>query len=356
MGKIEEIRENIDGIDGQLLDLLNQRMEWVREIGKFKQATKATIYRPEREKAIIDRLSSMTEGILDKKAIEAIFLEIFAVSRNVELPEKIAYLGPEGSFSHQAAEIRFGAMSQYFPLKNIAAVFDSVVTGRCRFGVVPLENNQEGIVLETINRLVKDAVMIVAEIPVPVHFCFASTSEQIKSITKIYSKDIAFRQCKDFIANHFDEDEVKLVPVTSTSRAANLALEEPGSAALCSPVAARMYNLPVLFENVEDSVDNITRFLIISKEFINQKSGQDKTTIVARLGDEPGCLAKFLREFHISGINLTKIESYPARNGQTFKYWFFLEFEGHADDAPVKKILNSHENDIKWLGSYVKLC
>jgi chorismate mutase / prephenate dehydratase len=351
---IEQARSDIDSIDHQLLDLLNERMEIVKAIGNLKKTSKATIYRPEREQAILSRLSGLSTGRLNVKAIEAIFLEIFAVSRNIELPEKVAYLGPEGSFTHQAAESRFGAMSEYIPLKTIKSVFESVATGRVRFGMVPVENNQEGIVSDTVNLLSNLDINIVAEIPMPINFTFCSVNDNVKSIKKIYSKDIAFGQCSDFIENYFESD-IKLVPVDSTSRAALLASEDSDSAAICSNIAAKMYNLPMLFENIEDSADNYTRFLIISDDFKNQKSGNDKTTIIAKLSADAGSLAQFLQIFHQAGISLTKIESYPAKIGKTFSYQFLLEFEGHYLDENVEKILKGNK-EIKWLGSYPKMC
>ncbi len=351
---LEQARIKIDSIDHQLLVLLNERMEIVKAVGDLKKTSKTAVYRPEREQAILSRLSELSTGRLNAKAIEAIFLEIFAVSRNIELPEKVAFLGPEGSFTHQAAESRFGAMSEYIALKTIRSVFESVATGRVRFGMVPVENNQEGIVTDTVNLLSNLDINIVAEIPMPIHFTFCSVNDSVGSIKKIYSKDIAFGQCREFIDNYFDEN-IELVPVDSTSRAALLASEDVTSAAICSNIAAKMYNLPTLFDNIEDSANNYTRFLIISDDFKNHQSGNDKTTIIAKLSAEPGSLAKFLQNFYQADINLTKIESYPAKVGKTFNYQFLLEFEGHYLDENVDKIFKKHK-EIKWLGSYPKLC
>ncbi len=352
---IDNIRKQIDRIDQQILNLLNERMELVREIGQLKRTTNAAIYRPERERAILERLSKASSGRLSPQAIEAIFLEIFAVSRNIELPEKVAYLGPEGSFTHQAAEARFGALSDYIPLRSIQSVFESVVTKRARFGIIPIENNQEGIVSESIKLMSENDVRIVAEVPMPIHLAFASLEDRISQIKKIYSKDIAFRQCSRFLDDYFSED-IELIPVESTSTAARLAAREKGSAAVCANIAAKMYDLPVLFENIEDSGDNYTRFLIISHDFKNDRSGEDKTTVLAQISAEPGSLATFLQEFHQANINLTKIESYPARKGKTFHYQFLLEFDGHIDDVHVQPIMEKHVDIIKWLGSYPKLC
>jgi chorismate mutase/prephenate dehydratase len=354
---LNELRTKIDFIDDQIVELLNQRMDVVLQVGSVKRSSGTTIYRPEREKSIVDRLEAkiVGKGYLNRQAIEAIYLEIFAISRNLELPERIAYLGPEGSFTHQAAESRFGALSDYISLKTIKSVFESVETGRVRFGVVPIENNQEGSVNETIDSLCEKNVKIVAEIPMSIHFTFASLQDHLPNINTIYSKDIAFRQCKKFIEEYFGED-VKLIEVTSTSKAAQLAAENPHSAAICSPIAAKLLRLPVLFENIEDSHNNTTRFLILSKDFINQPSSSDKTSILVRIPDKPGGLVNFLNEFKDRDINLTKIDSRPARIRDNFKYWFLIDFDGHFQDDNAQEILKKHSDIITFLGSYVKMC
>ncbi|MFA0961908.1 prephenate dehydratase [Roseivirga sp. BDSF3-8] len=355
MTDLDSLRKEIDTLDSQLLELLNQRMEVVRKVGEFKKVNRAVIYRPEREKAILDRLTSLNHGLLNRQAIEAIFLEIFAVSRNIELPEKISYLGPEGSFTHQAAESRFGAMSEYLPVETISSVFDMVETGRARFGVVPIENNREGVVTETFECLTRTDLNIVAEIPLPIHFSFSTLAEKVQDIRRIYSKDIAFRQCSKFLKETYGINKVDLIPVDSTSKAAHMAAREPDSAAICSHIAARQQNLPLLFENIEDSSDNMTRFLIIARDVINKMGDSDKSTILARLGDEPGSLASFLKDFHDNGVNLTRIESRPARKGKSFKYWFFIDLVGHFEQDNVKKVLDKYRKHVKILGSYVRL-
>lgn len=354
---LETLRREIDQIDKQLLTLLNTRMGLVKKVGLIKSKEKSKVYRPEREKFILDKLDGMNDGPLTKSAIEAIFLEIFSISRNFELPERIAFLGPEGSFTHQVAESRFGVVSDYFSLASIRSVFETVSMERASFGVVPIENNQEGVVNETIDYLAKSDLKIVAEVPMPIHFSFASLAENLGEIQIIYSKDIAFRQCKQFIEDSFGKN-VELIPVNSTSKGVKIALEDKSSAAICSHIAAKQFQLPILFENIEDSKDNYTRFIILGKNFINHPSGNDKTTLFARPSDsdKPGSLASFLQDFHNANINLTKIESYPAKKGRNFNYWFFVDIDGHFEDAHVKKVLEKHRKEVTLLGSYVKLC
>ncbi|ODS84676.1 MAG: chorismate mutase [Cytophagaceae bacterium SCN 52-12] len=354
---LKEIRNKIDAVDDELLTLLNKRMELVREVGILKRAEKSVIYRPEREQEILHRLEQQNNGLLNKSAIEAIFLEIFAVSRNLELPERIAFLGPEGSFTHQAAESRFGGMSEYLMLPTIRSVFDSVETGRAAFGVVPVENNQEGIVPETVDLLREKELLIAAELYLSIHFTLVSKADSIRDIKTIYSKDIAFRQCSIFLREYFDENEVEFVPVDSTSKAARLAAGEPASAAICSSISAKLFKIPVLFDNIENSDQNRTRFLILGKDFKNQPTDHDKTTIIANLPhtNTPGVLFRFLKDFNDQGINLTKIESRPSRNGSDFGFWFFVEFEGNRHDPVIEQIMKKHEGDLKWLGSYIRM-
>ncbi len=352
---LNQLRQQIDEIDEQILHLLNDRMNVVKQVGELKKANNAIIYRPEREKYIIDRLEKLNGGLLNRPAIEAIFLEIFAVARNIELPERVAFLGPEGSFTHQAAESRFGAMSDYVALPSIRSVFESVNTQRVRFGVIPIENNREGIVNEAIDLLYEMDVKIVAEVPLPIHHTFVTKCDKLGEIGRIYSKDIAFRQCTKFLNEYFENQEVELVPIESTSKAARIVAQEPNSAAICSKIAAKLFDVPILFENIEDSDTNRTRFLIISKDFKNGKSGNDKTTLIVNLPDSPGSLARFLQMFEEKKINLTKIESRPLRGGDQFRSWFYIDFDGHIDDIDVQEIIATHQVQVKWIGSYVKL-
>lgn len=345
---LDELRVKIDAIDDTLLKLYSERMELVHQVGELKNTTGAPIYRPEREQAILNRLKSQNKGRLTDVAIDALFLEMFAVARNLELPEGVAYLGPEASFTHQAAESKFGAMSTYLPMASIRAIFREVDKGRAKFGVIPIENSSNGIVSDTINCLNEYDLKIIAEVMIDIHLAFATICEDIKNIKRIYSKDIAFGQCRDFLQD-LGLDDVELIPVESTAKAAKMATKDKEAAALCPSVAAKINNLPIRFENVEDNTNNRTRFFIISN-FENQASGADKTSILVRLSDKPGTLVNFLNDFEKANINLTKIKSHIVE-GESL---FFIEFNGHKDDAHIKPILQRHQDEIKVLGSYVK--
>lgn len=354
---LDDCRNTIDEIDESLLTLLNKRMKVVQRVGEIKHHAGGAIYRPEREKAIIERLTKISKehgGILNRAAIDAIYLEIFAVSRNLELPERVAYLGPEGSFTHQAAESRFGAMSDYLSLGSIHAVFKSLETSRAKFGVVPIENSRDGVVGETLDLLASSPIKIVAELYMPIHMSFATKGLRLASIKRIYSKDKGFGQCRDFLIEHGLEN-IEQIPVESTAKAAILAAEDPESAAICSHIAAKLYGVPTMFDNIEDAQSNITRFFILS-DFKNAPSSDDKTSLFVRLKDaeRAGALVNFLADFDEANINMSKIESRPAKDKDGFGYWFFMDIYGHIDDIAIKQVLKKHTSEITWLGSYVK--
>lgn len=357
MKTLDECRVAIDAIDDEMLELLNRRMEIVKKVGEIKKDSGGAIYRPEREKAIIQRLEQSSieqKGLLNLDAIEAIFLEIFAVSRNLELPERIAYLGPEGSFTHQAAESRFGAMSDYLSLSSIHSVFKTLEAKRAKFGVVPIENSRDGIVSETLDLLAKSSVKIVAELYMPIHMSFATKASKLTQITKIYSKDKGFGQCREFLIEH-NLINIEQIPVESTAKAAILAAQDPNAAAICSHIAAKLYSLPTMFDRIEDEIGSQTRFVILS-DFKNAQSQEDKTSILVRLKNsvQAGSLVGFLQDFDEQNINLSKIESRPSKDKEGFDYWFFIDFYGHIDDEKFQKVLQKHKGEVTWLGSYVK--
>jgi len=354
MEELKKLRSEIDKIDNEILTLLNKRMEIIKKVGELKNNTNAPIYRPEREKEIIDRLTELSKkqnGILNKDEIEAIFLEIFAISRSLERKERIAFLGPIGTYTHQAAESRFGANAKYLPLLNIEAVFKAVDTKEAKYGVVPIENNTEGIVGVTLDNLKKYNVKIVAEICMDIHHSFASLQEDITKIKRIYSHPQGYNQCLNFLETHNLLD-VEFIPTESTAKAAQLASKDELSGAICSKIAAKLYNVPLLFEKIEDNMANRTRFIIIS-DFKTQKSGNDKTSVIAKTSHKTGALFELLKNFKDENINLLKIESRPNKD-DTFNTWFYIDFEGHIDDEKVKKIIEKEK--MIWLGSYLKNC
>ncbi len=351
---IDDYRKKIDEIDDKVLKLLDERMLHVKSIGKLKQTSGKSIYRPEREKDILDRLKNSNAKLLHEDAIEAIYLEIFAVSRNLEMPEIIAYLGPKGSHTHQAGESRFGAMGNYLPLSDIEAVFKVLSNGEAKYGVVPIENNTEGAVGVTLDCLRKyTKVKIVSEIYMDIHHSFVSTQENIKDIKRIYSHPQGYNQCRAFLDEHM-LSHVEFIPTKSTASAAKKASLDLQSAAICSSIAAKLYNLPILFNKIEDNRANKTRFLVLS-DFKNQAGSKNKTSILAKTDHKPGSLVDLLHTFEKEKINLTKIESRPEKN-ESFKSVFYIDFEGHIDDVHVKRAIKANQgrHEITWLGSYVE--
>lgn len=352
MESLDTYRKEIDSIDNTILELLNKRMTFVEKIGKAKQTTGTSIYRPEREKEILDRLKNLNEGKLNASAIDAIFLEVFAVSRNLEMPEKIAFLGPEGSYTHQVAESRFGAMGNYIPLNSVEAVFNVLHNKEAKYGVVPIENNTEGAVGITLDCLGKFDAKIVAEIYMDIHHSFATNCEDLKSVKRIYSHPQGYNQCRKFLEEHMLMS-VDFIPTKSTAASAKRASEDPESASICSHIAAKLYNVPVMFERIEDNLANKTRFFILS-DFKNRPALHNKTSVLARTSNRPGGLVNFLQTFQDEKVNISKIESRPVKDSG-FEAVFYLDFEGHIDDEKVQRVIKANEdlNEIKWLGSYV---
>jgi len=351
---LKKLRSEIDKIDNEIIRLLNKRMEVVKRVGELKNTTNAPIYRPEREKEIIERLYEITKkenGLLSKEDIEAIFLEIFAISRALERKERIAFLGPIGTYTHQAAESRFGANARYLPVMNIEGVFKTVANKEARYGVVPIENNTEGVVGITLDSLKKYDVKIVSEICMDIHHSFASLAEDLSKIERIYSHPQGYNQCLGFLEMYGLLD-AEFIPTKSTAEAAKIASKDEKSGAICSKIAAKLYNLPLLFEKIEDNKANRTRFIIIS-DFVTNPSGNDKTSVIAKTSHRAGALFELLKKFKDKNINLLKIESRPLKD-DTFNTLFYIDFEGHINNPEIKELIE--KENMTWLGSYVKEC
>lgn len=352
--KLAPLRAQIDELDNKILGLLDERMKIVREIGALKVKEKAFIYHPKREREIVERLTNLNPQFITPSAINAIYSEIFATSRHLELPERVAYLGPTGSFTHQVAMSRFGKVSEYISATNIESIFKLVENKSVKYGVIPIENNSNGIVGESLDFLSKYDVKIIAEASLAIHHSLASNEKLLSNIKKIYSKDVAFGQCREFLKN-YSLQNAELIPLDSTAKAAKVAASEKNSAAICSKVAADSLGLPIMFENIQDSNENITRFFIIS-DFKLGVSGNDKTSFCAFINnsDKPGTLANLLNDFSKANINLVKLESRPLRHNKGFSFWFYMELEGHIDDSHIAEIFAEKGERLKWLGSYPK--
>jgi chorismate mutase/prephenate dehydratase len=347
---LEALRKQIDALDEKIVELLNERARVVVDIGKFKQANKQPVYAPEREKAVLEKVRRLNRGPLSDRCLEAVYRELMSGSFQLEKPLRIGFLGPEGTFSHHAAARKFGASVDYVPLAEIAGVFEEVVRGHIDYGLVPVENSIGGGIVDTLDAFQHSSARICAEVQITVHHSLLA-KEPWEQITKICSKAQVFSQCRTWLSA--TAKDLAHVPVESTTAAARMAKEQEGVAAIGSKQAADLYGLHVLFENIEDNPDNITRFFVISREAA-KKSGDDKTAIMFTTAHKPGALAEVLDVFKENGINLTDIEKRPSKK-VNWEYYFFIDAQGHADDAAMKKAITeakAHCLQLTVLGSY----
>lgn len=350
---LDSHRKKIDHIDEQLVDLLSQRAQIALEIGKIKHHHRTDLYDPSREKQIYKRLTERNSGPFSSQAIQNIFREIISASHALQEPIKVAYLGPKATFSHLACLEYFGHSVTEWPVGSIKAVFNEVEKGLTDFGVVPIENSTEGVVNHTLDLFADSPLKIFAEIFLEVTHHLLSKADRLEAIEQIYSHPQAFGQCKDFLEQHLPN--VTLTGVSSTAKAAELCQNDPLSAAIASEVAAEMYQIPILQKRIEDSTQNITRFLVISKR-INLPTGCDKTSIIVSIKDTPGALYKILRHFAKQQINLAKIGSRPSKK-KAWEYLFHIDMDGHLEDASIQLALEGLKSQmvsIKALGSYPK--
>lgn len=351
MEQLKKIRERIDEIDQKLIEILNKRAELVKEIYEIKKITKKPLFDPSREKKIIEKLVKENKGILKQDDIKIIMETIFKVYRNLFKEIIIAYLGPEGTFTHQAALKKFGEKAKYVPVKTIDEVFREVEKGRADYGVVPIENSIEGVVSHTLDVFLESDLKITSEVFLDIHHFLISKEKSIKKIKKIYSHPQALAQCRKWISENLPE--VEIFETESTVSAVKRVIKEKFSAAIASEIAAEIYNLNIIAERIEDFRENVTRFLVIGKENPD-KSGNDKTSILFSIKDRVGALHDILAFFKNENINLTRIESRPSKK-KAWEYVFFVDFKGHKDEPHVKKALEEIEKStvfLKILGSY----
>ena len=347
---LDNLRKKIDEIDHQLVKLLNERARVVVEIGKFKNKTDKPIYAPDREKDVFARIVEANEGPLPNRCLKAIWRELMSGSFVLERPLRIGYLGPAGSFSHTAAMLKFGQSVEYEPLADIRSIFDEVGKGHCDLGLAPVENTMGGGVIETLDALVDSDVKVCAEVLMAIHHNLLGNCA-LEDFEKVYSKPEVFAQCRNWLSATFKE--AKTIPVASTAKAAQLAAEEPRAAAIGSSIAAELYGLRIICENIEDNANNVTRFLVISKEDA-KPSGEDKTALVFSTSDKPGALSDVLDVFKQYGINMTKVESRPSRKKQ-WEYYFLVDILGHRTDNNIREGLEEsrrHCLQLSILGSF----
>lgn len=348
---LEKRRKEIDGIDAEILELLNKRANIAIEIANIKRKANLKFYSPERERAILERIAALNKGPFPNDALKIIFREIISASLSLEEPIKVAYLGPEGTFTNLAALRHFGSSAMYVPVDSIKAVFDAVESVRVNYGVVPVENSNEGVVSYTLDMFMDCDLKISAEIMLEVSHNLLSKSGDKTKIKKIYSHPQATAQCRGWLESIMPN--VPILESTSTARAAEIASQDEEAAAIASELAARVYDLQFVERHIEDNKNNYTRFLVIAKDYPS-KSGKDKTSILFSVKDRPGALYDVLLPFRKSKINLTKIESRPSKR-RAWEYIFFVDMEGHVEDKKVKKAIDDIKDIclyLKHLGSY----
>ncbi len=348
--ELSQLRKKIDELDKKIIALLNDRTSLALAVGKLKAETGKDVYAPERESEIYQKIDSETGGLLPKPALKAIYREIMSASLALEKPLTIAYLGPEATFTHLASLSKFGSSVKYVPAASILEVFREVEQHRADYGVIPVENSIEGAVSHSLDMFIDSDLKICSEILFKISHNLMSNSD-IRHIRRVYSNPQVFGQCRIWLESHLPR--VELMDTASTTVAAQRAQKEDGAAAIASKLAATLYNLPILAEGIQDFAENVTRFLVVSRQ-IPRPTHYDKTSILVSIKDKVGALYEMLLPIKKSGINMTKIESRPSKK-KAWDYYFYIDLEGHAEHPKVKKMLKDIEGKVKFLkvlGSY----
>lgn len=346
--QLTPLRDRIDGIDEEVLRLLNERARLAQEIGHIKNGP---IYRAEREAQVIRRLQAANEGPLPAESISVLYKEIMSACRALEQPMAVAYLGPQGTFSEAAAVKHFGHATNGMPCADIDEVFRAVERGGAGFGVAPVENSTEGAVNRTLDLLLSSPLKICGEVKLRIRQHLMRGVEGTQGIEVVYSHAQSLAQCHEWLGQHLYG--VKTIRVTSNAEAARLATENSNAAAIAGELAAEHYALKIVARDIEDEPNNTTRFLVLGKEDA-APSGRDKTSLVLSTKNRPGSLLELLAPLAGHNIGLTKLESRPARKGG-WDYVFYMDIDGHRNDPNIQNALNAVEEHctfLKVLGSY----
>ncbi|WP_280548333.1 prephenate dehydratase [Halomonas sp. 11-S5] len=351
---LEALRQRIDALDNDILRLISERAACAQQVAEIKAEHEpgAVFYRPEREAQVLRRIMELNTGPLDSEEMARLFREIMSACLALEQPVKVAYLGPEGTFTQQAAIKHFGESAISLPMAAIDEVFREVEAGAVNYGVVPVENSTEGVINHTLDSFMDSGLRICGEVVLRIHhhLLVAETTRRDK-VSRIYSHPQSFAQCRKWLDAHFPQAE--RVPVSSNAEAARLVKTEWHSAAIAGDMAAKLYGLAKLAEKIEDRPDNSTRFLIIGNQDV-PISGEDKTSLVVAMRNQPGALHDLLEPFHRHQIDMTRLETRPSRTG-VWNYVFFIDFKGHREEPRVAAMLEEvqlHAAEVKVLGSY----
>jgi chorismate mutase/prephenate dehydratase len=352
---IQNLRNKIDKIDQTLLELLHKRLDVVQHIKQFKKSNKLNIFSAEREIVVMNKILKQNNHAFPEDSLTKIYNELFSVSRKMQKELQIGFLGPEGTFSHIAAESVFGMQSNYSPLNSFRDVFTELDSDQIDHGVVPIENSYEGIVGYTLDLLIEYSHYIVKEFYLEITNNIISKEKSLDKIKTIYTHPQPLGQCRTFIENTFKN--IKIIETFSTSEAARLSAKTKNSGAISSKKAAEKYKMNILADKINDSLNNYTRFIVTSKRpnKLNEKL-EYKTSVIIGVKDKPGALFSILEPFNKFRVNMTKIESRPTKK-KAWEYIFFIEFFGKGTDTKVIKALNELEKRSTYLrniGSYPK--
>jgi chorismate mutase/prephenate dehydratase len=352
---LSELREKIDAIDAQILQLINQRAICAIEVAKTKveQGERGTFYRPDREAQVLRRIMELNHGPLSSDTVIRFFRELMSACLALEKPLEVAYLGPAGTFCQQATFKHFGHAVKAIPAATINDIFNEVESGFAQFGVVPVENSTEGVISHTLDRLLSSPLKICGEVEIRVHQNLMGLNENLSEITEVYSHSQSLAHCRLWLTRNLPNAE--LVAVSSNAEAARLVSGKTHAVAIAGLAAAEAYSLKLLVKNIEDEANNTTRFIVIGHQ-VSTPTGNDKTSLVVSTSNQPGALYKTLEPFANAGVDMLSIESRPSRLG-LWEYVFFIDIEGHNEDEKIASVLEQLQEKLimmKLLGSYPK--
>lgn len=351
--QLHQVRASIDALDEQIRRLINERAMLARETARIKQAFNLgeNCFRPEREAEVLQRVIARNQGPLSDKEIARLFREIMSACLALETPLKVAYLGPEGTFTEGAALKHFGHSVTTRPLITIDEVFREVEAGSAHYGVVPVENSTEGAITHTLDRFLVSPLRICGEVELRIHHHLLSLSETMAKVSRLYAHQQSLAQCRRWLDAHLAGCE--RIPVNSNAEAARRAANEPDCAAIAGDRAREIYGLQALATNIEDEPGNTTRFLVIGSQTV-VPGGNDKTSLLVSGPNRSGLLYDLLRPLAENGISMTRLESRPSRRA-LWDYVFFIDLEGHIEDCKVAAAvaaLKAQASFLKLLGSY----
>lgn len=348
--QLDELRRKVDELDARIVELIGRRATVARQIGELKADNSDAVYVPAREEEVLRRIEGINAGPLPDEVLRAVYREIISGCRALERPLHVAYLGPEGTFTHSAAQAKFGGSVEYMPVTTIDDTFGEVERGRADYAVVPVENSTGGGIHETLTRFLTSPLKVCAEIVQEIHHALMADCEP-EQVKRIYSRGQVLGQTRRWLQNHMPDAELQ--EMSSTSAAARRASSEQGAAAIGNASLAQQCGLRVLFERIEDYAHNVTRFFVLGRH-TGEPTGDDKTAILCSVKDEVGALHDLLAPFKEHGINMTKIESFPSPDA-AWQYYFFIDMMGHPDTEQTRLALEKMEREcvtLKILGAF----